>query len=65
MDFRSLYLHYECGCVFYETDGIEDIKADFENTFAKSILVDNLYYESIPLLSRIAGRVLRLLGPLM
>ena len=65
LDFRSLYLHYECGCVFYETDGIEDIKADFENTFAKSILVDNLYYESIPLLSRIAGRVLRLLGPLM
>lgn len=65
LDFRSLYLHYECGCVFYQTDGLDDIKKDFEETFTKSILVDQFYYSSIPLITRIMGRVLRLFGPFM
>ena len=35
LDFRSLYLHFECGAWMYRTAVIGDIKADFENTFPK------------------------------
>lgn len=35
LDFRSLYLHFECGAWMYRTAVIGDIKADFEATFAK------------------------------
>lgn len=65
LDFRSLYLHYECGCLFYKKDGIMDIRKDFEDTFATCIPVDRDYYELIPLWQRAAGRVLRIFGPLL
>lgn len=32
MDYRSLYLHFECGCYFEDSDVIEDIKKDFTDT---------------------------------
>lgn len=35
LDFRSLYLHFECGVWMYRTAVIEKIKADFEDTFRK------------------------------
>ena len=65
LDFRSLYLHYECGCLFYKKDGIMDMRKDFEETFAKGILVDRDYYELIPIWKRAAGRVLRMFAPLL
>lgn len=65
LDYRSLYLHYECGCVFYKNEGIPKIKQDFEETFVKSILVDRDYYEMILLWQRAAGRLLRIFGPIL
>ena len=65
LDFRSLYLHYECGCVFYKKDGIKDIRQDFEETFTKSIAVNRDYYELIPLWQRAAGRLFRIFGPIL
>lgn len=35
LDFRSLYLHFECGAWMYRTAVIGDIKADFDETFQK------------------------------
>ncbi len=35
MDFRSLYLHFECGTCFYKTSSIADIEADFHQTLAQ------------------------------
>jgi cardiolipin synthase len=32
LDFRSLYLHFECGTCLYQTDSIADIKEDFLTT---------------------------------
>ena len=40
MDFRSLYLHYECGALIYDTPVIEDIEKDFEDTVLISQKVD-------------------------
>lgn len=39
MDFRSYYLHYECGVWMHDVDCIHDIKQDFENIFKASHLV--------------------------
>lgn len=36
MDYRSLYLHFECGTYMYKADAIKDIKTDFFETFKKS-----------------------------
>jgi len=36
LDFRSLYLHFECGVWMYDSDAIPKIKADFLDTMAKS-----------------------------
>jgi len=65
LDFRSLYLHYECGCLFYKKEGIRDIYKDFLETFPKCILVNRDYYELIPLWQRVYGRIMRIFGPLM
>ena len=32
LDFRSLYLHFECGAVMYDCPAIADVKADFLKT---------------------------------
>ena len=65
LDFRSLYLHYECGCVLYKKQGLADIREDFEENFKKCIPVNRDYYELIPVWQRILGRLLRIVAPLM
>ena len=39
MDYRSLYLHFECGCYMEKVDIIKDIKKDVEETIKNSHLV--------------------------
>ena len=34
MDYRSLYLHFECGTFLYEVDALKDLKEDYLETFA-------------------------------
>ncbi len=36
MDYRSLYLHFECATLMYKTPSVSRIKMDFLNTLAKS-----------------------------
>lgn len=36
MDYRSLYLHFECGNLLYRVDAIRDVKADLEAAFPVS-----------------------------
>lgn len=35
LDYRSLFLHFECNSIFYNASILKDIKADFEDTFTK------------------------------
>lgn len=35
LDFRSLYMHFECGVCLYGTDSLADVKADFLATQAR------------------------------
>lgn len=65
LDYRSLYLHFECGVYLYQNPVVEEIEKDYQETLSKCIRVDMDYYKSINVLEKLAGRVLRLFGPLM
>ncbi len=62
LDYRSLYLHFECGVWMTGADCIGDIKADFEETFARSAQVTE---EKCGRMRRLWRGVLELLAPLM
>ncbi len=36
LDYRSLYLHFECGCYMEDVSAIKDIKKDLDDTISKS-----------------------------
>lgn len=36
LDYRSLYLHFECGVFFYQTEAVMDVKKDFFDTIKNS-----------------------------
>ena len=65
LDFRSMYLHYECGSLFYRTDGLCDIKADFMETFDKCQQINMKDYYRFPIHQKMLGRTLRIIGPLL
>ncbi|MEI3339895.1 MAG: phospholipase D-like domain-containing protein [Eubacterium sp.] len=64
MDFRSLYLHFECGAVLYQTGTVADVKADFEETLFSA---REVYPEDMRrgFFSGILDALLRLLSPLV
>ncbi len=64
LDYRSLYLHFECGCYMEGVDVIKDIKKDLIDTMEKSAEVSKSdanpkFFKSI------WQSVLRLVAPLM
>ena len=64
LDYRSLYLHFECGVFMQDTDAIKNVKKDLNETIKKSHLVSEK--EATPkLLKGIGQAVLRLFAPLM
>lgn len=65
MDYRSLYLHFECGTWLYKTDTIFDIKADFIKTqeICTPITLEDCRRVKLP--TRIVRSILRLFAPLM
>lgn len=65
LDYRSLYLHFECGLLMYKTSCISDIYEDFKDTIKKSTLIDKNDLKKRGVFSRISGFVLKVLAPLM
>ena len=64
MDYRSLYLHFECGVYMQDVNIIKDIKEDFEEAINLSHLVTKK--EASPkLLKGLWQAILRLFAPLM
>ena len=63
MDYRSLYLHFECGVFLYRSTAIMQIKEDALETIAKSCLVtEKMTQKRLPI--RLAQALLRVLAPL-
>ncbi len=65
LDFRSLYLHFECGAWMYNTDSIIHIKDDYINTLkiCKKITLDECKDVKLPV--RFGRLILRLFSPLL
>ena len=65
LDYRSLYHHFECAAYLYGVDCIGDIKADVENTIARSaqVLPDFMSREKLSI--KLLGFLLKALSPLM
>lgn len=65
MDFRSYYLHYECGVCFYQGKIIEDIKSDYLNSLANSHLVTLEECNQVSWFTRVIRSLLNLFAPMM
>lgn len=65
LDYRSLYLHFECGVYLYQTSEIADIERDMQETLKKCQRVTLVDCKKEKLRTKIYGRVLRLFAPLM
>lgn len=65
LDFRSLYLHFECAAFFCRMDAVSDVEQDFCRTLLQSreITLMDCRYEKTT--TKIYGRLLRMIAPLM
>jgi cardiolipin synthase len=65
LDYRSLYLHFECAVYLYKNKEISAVEEDFQKTLAQCQKMGPEAFRQQPLINRIAGKVLRLVAPLM
>ena len=65
LDFRSLYLHFECGVFFYRSAVVAQVREDCLNTFACSEQMTAEFCRNRPVPVRLLQSVLRLLAPLL
>ncbi|MGL5440162.1 MAG: cardiolipin synthase [Filifactoraceae bacterium] len=65
LDFRSLYLHFECATWMYQNKAILDMKHDYERTLALSeeITLDNLPYAKG--IGKLVQSIIKVFSPLM
>ncbi|SHK85635.1 cardiolipin synthase [Hespellia stercorisuis] len=65
LDYRSLYLHFECGAFIYNNVVVRDVELDFQSTLLRCRRVTRAEMKKITVPMKVAGRVLRLVAPLM
>ena len=65
MDYRSLYLHFECATYLYGCDAVMDVKKDFMETFPVCDEIGLDYCEKRSVFVRCFQCVLRLFSPLL
>lgn len=65
LDYRSLYLHFECATYLYKNSSIKDMENDFNETLDKSKEITLTIYNKRSIFKKIIGRLLRLFAPLM
>lgn len=64
LDYRSLYLHFECGTCIYNADVVNDIRKDFTNTLEKCRKIKMEDCKTNWLI-RFFGEIARLFAPLL
>jgi len=65
MDYRSLYLHFECGVWLYDCSCILDMKKDFLQTLEKCAQITLDDYNNTKWYKSLLSSVLRVFAPLM
>lgn len=65
MDYRSLYLHFECGTWLYQTSTVMDIKEDFLKTLERCMPITLEDCKNVKFRTKVLRSILRLFAPLM
>ena len=65
-DYRSLFLHYECGVFMYEADCVADVERDYAQTLDSCMEITEEYYrKELGFFHKLFGRAARLVAPLL
>ena len=65
LDYRSFYHHFECGAFIYANSVVWDVERDFQETLKKCQKMTMADLKALSIWEKLAGRVLRLIAPLM
>ncbi len=65
LDYRSLYLHFECGVWMYKTKSVGQVKSSTLRAFEESEKITLEHIRHISGIRRIIGRILKIFAPLM
>lgn len=65
MDYRSLYLHFECGVYLYKTESVLQVKEDFLETLQKCQTITLTDCLAVKWHRRLGRTILRIFAPLM
>ncbi len=65
MDYRSLFLHFECGVWMYSPKSIKDMRDDFFKTLSQCMQFTHKELDKIKWYKKIAGTILNIFSPLM
>ena len=65
LDYRSFYLHFECAAYLCGMPAVMDVERDFVETAAKCHAVTLDEARAIPIPTRVAGWLLKVVAPLM
>lgn len=65
MDYRSLYLHFECGVWMYQCSCLADMVKDFEDILAVGVEITKEDLKQTSLMKRALMSLLRIFSPLM
>ncbi len=64
-DFRSFYLHFECGVFLYRSNALLELQKDFQETLKDCQEVSLSSYQNSGLIGKIASSLLRIIAPLL
>lgn len=65
MDYRSLYLHFECGVWMYQTPALAAMKADFLSCLEKSHEISHAYFKQRTWPRTMLSTLLKVFAPLL
>lgn len=65
LDYRSLYLHYECATYMLDVPAIMDIENDFKETLKDCTQITMEEYKRFNIFTRLAGKAIRMVAPLL
>lgn len=65
LDYRSLYLHFECAALMYRHPVLKDVKDDFLKTLKKCVPMTLEEMNKLPLWKKLLNCILGLFAPLM
>lgn len=65
MDFRSFFMHFECGTVLYGSQAVHEVYDDLQEVIGLSREIDEEWFSHVSWFSSIAASVLRLFAPIL